>query len=144
MSKCQALVCSLSRDSLHQECIKLVQELRDKGLSVDLLLESMDLEDIQDFCRRNYIPNIIILESSLFIRQQVIITLLVVFIWSVWCLCWLCKGQSSITWYYSGENGVWENSQYQWTSWIYTAEKCNWKKVRCLVFIYFYWCCYII
>ena len=68
-------MCSLSRDSLHQECIKLVQELRDKGLSVDLLLESMDLEDIQDFCRRNYIPNIIILESSLFIRQQVSILL---------------------------------------------------------------------
>ena len=69
---------SLSTDSsLFQEGIKIVEELRDRGAAVDLL-ESIDLENIQELCRQMSIPHIIILDNTLLLRQQVCLTELVV------------------------------------------------------------------
>uniref|UniRef100_A0A1X7TDC2 Protein kinase domain-containing protein n=1 Tax=Amphimedon queenslandica TaxID=400682 RepID=A0A1X7TDC2_AMPQE len=72
LSKCQGLVCSLNPDiPLHDECLKLVQDLRDlKGLLVDHLYHHLELEDLQDFCCRRHIPHLIIIDNSLLVRNQ--------------------------------------------------------------------------
>ena len=74
--KCSVLVCWLGHESLQRECIGLVKELWSQGISADLLYESIEvdsIEDIQDFCRRNFIPHIVILNDKtlLFERKQV-------------------------------------------------------------------------
>ncbi|XP_019855811.1 PREDICTED: uncharacterized protein LOC109584489 isoform X2 [Amphimedon queenslandica] len=72
LSKCQGLICSLNPDiPLHDECLKLVQDLRDlKGLLVDHLYHHLELEDLQDFCCRRHIPHLIIIDNSLLVRNQ--------------------------------------------------------------------------
>ena len=76
ITKCSVLVCWLGRESLQAECIGLVKELWTQGIAADLVYESLELdsiEDIQDFCRRNYIPHVVILSDKalFFERKQV-------------------------------------------------------------------------
>ena len=77
--KCSVLVCWLGRESLQRECVSLVKKLWSQGISADLLYESIDVdsvEDIQDFCRRNFIPHVVILNDKtlFFERKQVSLT----------------------------------------------------------------------
>ena len=76
VTKCSVLICWLGRESLQSECISLVKELWSQGIAADLLYESIEVdsvEDIQDFCRRNFIPHVVILNDKtlLFERKQV-------------------------------------------------------------------------
>lgn len=76
VTKCSVLVCWLGRESLQRECISLVKDLWSQGIAADLLYESIEVdsvEDIQDFCRRNFIPHVVILNDKtlLFERKQV-------------------------------------------------------------------------
>lgn len=76
ITKCSVLVCWLGRESLQAECIGLVKELWTQGIAADLVYESLELdsiEDIQEFCRRNYIPHVVILSDKtlFFERKQV-------------------------------------------------------------------------
>jgi translation initiation factor 2-alpha kinase 4 len=72
ISKCHALICSVSGDTpFTKEGISLVTELRDKGAAVEFLLEHMNLESIQEFCRHRLIPHLIVLDNTLLLRQQV-------------------------------------------------------------------------
>ena len=74
VSKCLVLVCWLGRESLQNECIRLVRELWTQGISADLLYESLELdsiEDIQEFCRKYFIPHIVILnDKTLFYERK--------------------------------------------------------------------------
>lgn len=70
------LVCWLGRESLQNECIGLVKELWSQGVAADLVYESLELdslEDIQEFCRKNFIPHVVILSDRtlFFERKQV-------------------------------------------------------------------------
>ena len=54
----------------------MVKDLWSQGIAADLLYESIEVdsvEDIQDFCRRNFIPHVVILNDKtlLFERKQV-------------------------------------------------------------------------
>ena len=87
MTKCSVLVCWLGRESLQRECIGLVKELWSQGIAADLLYQSLEvdsIEDIQDFCRRNFIPHIVILNDKtlLFERKQVSVCMCI-------CVCTL-------------------------------------------------------
>ena len=69
-------MCWLGRESLQRECISLVKELWSQGIAADLLYESIEVdsvEDIQDFCRSNFVPHMVILNDKtlLFERKQV-------------------------------------------------------------------------
>lgn len=74
LTKCSVLVCWLGHESLQRECIGLVRDLWSQGIAADLLYESLELEsieDIQDFCRRNFIPNVVILnDKTLFYERK--------------------------------------------------------------------------
>ena len=76
ITKCSVLVCWLGRESLQNECIRLVKELWSQGVAADLVYESLELdsvEDIQEFCRRNFIPHVVVLSDRtlFFERKQV-------------------------------------------------------------------------
>ena len=68
------LVCWLGHESLQNECIGLVRDLWAQGIAADLVYESLELEsveDIQDFCRRNFIPHVVILsDKTLFYERK--------------------------------------------------------------------------
>ena len=74
LTKCSVLVCWLGHESLQSECIGLVRDLWAQGIAADLLYESLELEsieDIQDFCRRHFIPNVVILsDKTLFYERK--------------------------------------------------------------------------
>ena len=69
------LICWLGHSNFSEECIQLAREMWSRGIAVDLLYHSLELETIEDiqlFCRRNMIPHIVIVERMLFTsRQQV-------------------------------------------------------------------------
>ncbi|XP_064390621.1 eIF-2-alpha kinase GCN2-like isoform X2 [Halichondria panicea] len=76
LTKCSVLVCWLGRESLQRECSQLVRDLWTQGIAADLLYESLELdnvEDIQDFCRRQFIQHIVLLtdRTLYFERKQV-------------------------------------------------------------------------
>lgn len=74
------MVCSLNPDiPLHDECMKLIHDLREKhhGVNVDHLYHFLELEDLQEYCYDRHIPHIIILDNSLLVRKQV----------QLYCLC---------------------------------------------------------
>ena len=67
-------MCSLNPDiPLHDECMKLIHDLREKhhGVNVDHLYHFLELEDLQEYCYDRHIPHIIILDNSLLVRKQV-------------------------------------------------------------------------
>ena len=74
ITKCSVLVCWLGRESLQNECITLVRDLWSQNIAADLLYESLEMdsiEDIQDFCRKNYIPHVVILsDKTLFYERK--------------------------------------------------------------------------
>ncbi len=66
VSKCSVLVCWLGHESLQAECVRLVRQLWSQGVAADLVYGSMELEaveDIQEFCRGNLIPHVVILSD---------------------------------------------------------------------------------
>ncbi len=67
-------MCWLGHDSLQSECIGLVRDLWTQGIAADLVYESMELEsveDIQEFCRQNLVPHVVILsDRTLFYERK--------------------------------------------------------------------------
>lgn len=73
VSRCSVLVCWLGRESLQKECLALVRDLWSLCISADILYESMEMADIQRFCKDFKIPHIVILgdRALYFERKQV-------------------------------------------------------------------------
>ena len=69
---CTALVCWLGQ-SLKEECIALTSELWSQGVAADLAYESLKLEtleDIQEFCKKQRIPYIVLITDRVLFYER--------------------------------------------------------------------------
>ncbi len=68
------LVCWLSRESLQRECSQLVCDLWGQGITAELLHEGLELdsvEDIQEFCKKEFITHIVLLtDRTLYFEKK--------------------------------------------------------------------------